>query len=145
MTGLCSGAKADFVRALGAEEVVDYTTTDVLTQGTRYDGIIDTAGNRPLAALRRITTPAGSVVLVGGEGGGALLGGVSRTMAAGMLDRFTRQHLVGLFSRERTEDLDELARLLADGTLRPAIDTVHPLEGTADKSAFERPLPVLQG
>lgn len=132
VTGVCSGGKAGLVRELGAEEVVDYTSTDVLTQGTQYDVIIDTAGNRPLSALRRILTPTGAVVLVGGEAGGALAGGIQRTMAAGMLDRFTRQGLVGLFARERTEDLRELAGLLEDGSLRPVIDTVYPLERTAE-------------
>lgn len=132
VTGLCSGGKAAFVGALGAEEVIDYATTDILALGRQYDAIIDTAGNRPLGGLRRILSPAGTLVLVGGEGGGALLGGVQRTVAAGLLDRFTRQRLVGLFARERTDDLRELARLVAAGALHPAIDTVYPLERTAD-------------
>lgn len=131
VTGVCSGPKAELVRSLGAQEVVDYTTTDILTLGRVYDAIIDTAGNRPLTALRSILSPTGSVVLVGGESGGPLLGGIQRTAAAGMLDRFSRQRLVGLISRERPEDLRELARLLSDGSFRPVIDTVYPLEETA--------------
>jgi NADPH:quinone reductase-like Zn-dependent oxidoreductase len=131
VTGLCSGAKADLVRGLGAERVVDYTTTDVLADGIRYDAIVDTAGNRPLSALRRILAPEGAAVLVGGEAGGAIAGGIQRTVAAGLLDRFTRQRLVGLIAKERKEDLEELARLLSDGTVRPVLDTVFPLEETA--------------
>ena len=131
VTGVCSGPKAELVRSLGAQEVVDYTTTDILTLGRVYDAIIDTAGNRSLTALRSILSPAGSVVLVGGESGGPLLGGIQRTTAAGKLDRFSRQRLVGLISRERPEDLRELARLLGDGAFRPVIDTVYALEETA--------------
>ncbi|MGH1550055.1 NAD(P)-dependent alcohol dehydrogenase [Leifsonia poae] len=132
VTGVCSGPKADLVRSLGVEEVVDYTTMDILTSGRRFDAIIDTAGNRPLSALRRILSPTGTVVLVGGEAGGPLLGGIQRTMVASLLDRFTRQHLVGLIAHERQQDLETLAGLLADGTLRPVIDTVYPLEQTAE-------------
>lgn len=132
VTGVCSGGKADLVRTLGAERVVDYTTTDVLGEGVRYDAILDTAGNRPLSALRRILAPEGTLVLVGGEAGGSFAGGIQRTVAAGMLDRFTRQHLVGLIAHERTDDLRALAALLADGSLRPVLDTVYPLERTAD-------------
>ncbi len=132
VTGVCSGPKAPLVRELGAVEVLDYTTTDVLALGRIYDAIIDTAGNRPLAALRRILSPTGSVVLVGGESGGALLGGIQRTFGAALLDRFTQQQLVGLMARERTDDLRELAALAAEGTLRPVIDAVYPLERTAE-------------
>ncbi|MGN7799576.1 NAD(P)-dependent alcohol dehydrogenase [Leifsonia sp. 22587] len=132
VTGVCSGPKAPLVRELGAVDVLDYTTTDVLTLGRIYDVIIDTAGNRPLSALRRILASTGSVVLVGGESGGPLLGGIQRTLGAALLDRFARQHLVGLVARDRAEDLRELAALVADGTLRPVIDTAYPLERTAE-------------
>lgn len=131
VTGVCSAAKAELVRGLGADRVVDYATTDVLAEGIRYDAIIDTAGNRPLSRLRRILTPDGAVVLVGGEAGGALVGGIQRTAAAALLDRFTAQRLVGLVSKERTEDLRELGALLASGAVRPVLDAVHPLEDTA--------------
>jgi NADPH:quinone reductase-like Zn-dependent oxidoreductase len=130
--GVCSGSKAALVRELGADEVIDYTTTDILASGRRFDAIVDTAGNRPLSALRRILAPTGTVVLVGGEAGGAVLGGIQRTMWATLLDRFTRQRLVGLIARERQQDLEALAALLADGSLRPAIDTVYPLERTSE-------------
>jgi NADPH:quinone reductase-like Zn-dependent oxidoreductase len=132
VTGVCSGPKAELVRELGAQAVIDYTTTDVLTLGQTYDAIIDTAGNRPLSALRRILTPAGAIVLVGGEAGGPLLGGIQRTVAAGMLDRFSRQRLVGLIAHERVEDLRELTAMVGDGSLRPVIDTVFPLQDAAD-------------
>jgi NADPH:quinone reductase-like Zn-dependent oxidoreductase len=71
VTALCSGGKAEFVRSLGADDVVDYTTGD--PTGT-YDVLVDTAGNRPLRRLRDLLVPKGTMVLVGGEGGGRLLG-----------------------------------------------------------------------
>lgn len=131
VTGVCSRAKAELVLGLGAERVVDYATTDVLTEGTRYDAIIDTAGNRPLHRLRRILEPDGAVVLVGGEAGGAFIGGIQRTAAAALLDRFARQRLVGLVAKERMEDLRALGALLASGGIHPVLDTAYALEDTA--------------
>lgn len=132
VTGVCSGGKAALVRELGAVDVLDYTVTDVLTLGRVWDAIIDTAGNRPLAALRRILAPVGSLVLVGGEKGGPVLGGLERVAAVGMMNATTKQTLVGLFARERAADLQQLADLIAAGSLRPVIDTVYPLERIAE-------------
>ena len=129
VAGVCSGPKAEFVRDLGAAEVIDYTTTDVLALPRLWDAIIDTAGDRPLGALRRILGPTGSLVIVGGAGG-RVLGGTDRIAAAALRNGFTRQRLVGLFSRENAADLAELAALVSAGSLRPRLDGVHPLEET---------------
>lgn len=130
VTGVCSGPKTAFVRGLGASETVDYTTTDVLALPRVWDAIIDTAGDRPLAALRRILAPAGALVLVGGTGG-RLLGGTDRIAAAAVRNAFARQRLVGLLSRDTAADLTEVARLVAAGALRPSLDAVYDLEETA--------------
>ncbi|WP_326586171.1 hypothetical protein [Streptomyces sp. NBC_01294] len=51
--GVCSGAKADLVRSIGADEVLDYAHTDPTDGSRRYDLILDIAGNRPVSRLRR--------------------------------------------------------------------------------------------
>jgi NADPH:quinone reductase-like Zn-dependent oxidoreductase len=132
VTGVCSGAKAELVRKLGASEVIDYTVDDVTASTERWDAIIDTAGNRRLSRLRRILTPVGKLVIVGGESGGSLLGGMGRVVLAGVLNAFTKQALAGLTSKENATDLAELARLVEAGSLDPAIDTVYPLAQAAD-------------
>jgi NADPH:quinone reductase-like Zn-dependent oxidoreductase len=131
VTGVCSGAKADFVRTLGATEVVDYAHTDVTAVDRRWDVIIDTAGNRSLSRLRRVLTPAGTLVLVGGESGGAILGGMERVVAALVVNSFTKQRLRGLTSRENAADLAVLAAHADSGAISPAIDTVFPLAEAA--------------
>ncbi|MBN9629625.1 MAG: NAD(P)-dependent alcohol dehydrogenase [Actinobacteria bacterium] len=135
VTGVCSGGKHDLVRKLGATETIDYTTTDVLGLGRIWDAIIDIAGNRPLNLLRRSLAPEGALVLVGGESGGSILGGTERIAAAGLRNATTRQRLIGLLSRERAEHLTELSHLIESGAVRPIIDTVYPLERTAEAVA----------
>lgn len=132
VTGVCSGPKTALVRELGAADAIDYTTTDPLGLGRVWDAIIDTAGNRPLRALRASLAPAGALVLVGGEAGGSILGGTERIAAAGLRNTTSRQRLVGLMARERQEDLLELARLYGEGAFHPVIDTVYPLERTGE-------------
>jgi NADPH:quinone reductase-like Zn-dependent oxidoreductase len=82
VTGVCSTSKADLVRAIGADEVIDYTQED-FTDGTRrFDLILDTAGRRQLSRLRRVLAPRGTLVIVGGEGGDRWLGGFQRQIFA---------------------------------------------------------------
>ncbi len=132
VTGVCSGAKVDLVRTLGAHEVIDYTRED-FTDGTRrWDLVLDTAGNRPLHRLRRALTPAGALVIVGGEGGGRFTGGFGRSLRAPLLSLFLRQKLAGLVSVERAEDLRQLARLIEEGRLMPVVERTYPLHEAAE-------------
>lgn len=132
VTGVCSPAKADFVRSLGAEHVLDHTRDDFADGTRRYDLILDLGGNPGVLRLRRALTPTGTAVLIGGEEGGRFTGGLGRQLRALMLTRFSGQRLTTLLCRERYEDLDELARLIQAGVLTPALDGVYPLERVAN-------------
>ncbi|AHH95573.1 NAD(P)-dependent alcohol dehydrogenase [Kutzneria albida] len=124
VTGVCSTGKVDLVRSIGADEVVDYTREDFTG---RYDLVLDTAGNRPLPRLRRALTPKGTLVIVGGEGGGRLFGGVDRVLRAALLNPFVGQRLLGLVAAERAADLQSLRRLVESGAVTPVLDRTFPL------------------
>ena len=127
VTGVASGAKTDLVRGLGATRVIDYTREDIDADGTRYDLIVDLAGNRPLAQLRRSLAPAGTLVIAGGENGGRWLGGTQRQLAAIARSPFVDQRLTALLSRENSEDLATLSNLVEQGLLRPALERTYAL------------------
>ncbi len=82
VTGVSSAEKVDLVRSLGADHVIDYTRTDITDDGKRYDVVLDIGGNRPLSQLRRVLTGDGTLVIVGGEGGGRWTGGIHRQLGA---------------------------------------------------------------
>jgi NADPH:quinone reductase-like Zn-dependent oxidoreductase len=127
VTGVASTTQAGLVRSIGADEVIDYTRADV-TDGTRqWDLIIDTAGRRSLSALRRALTPTGTLVIVGGEGGGRLMGGFLRNLRAPLVSRFVSQRLQMLASKERLDDLQTLRELLEAGKLVPDVGPSYPL------------------
>jgi NADPH:quinone reductase-like Zn-dependent oxidoreductase len=127
VTGVCSTSKAELVRAIGAEEVIDYTRED-FTDGThQFDLILDTAGRRSLGQLRRALPPQGTLVIVGGEGGDRWLGGFQRQIFAPVRSLMTEQKLMGLISKERQQDLLTLKDLIEAGKLTPVIDRSYPL------------------
>src|SRR5207237_281404 len=70
VTGVCSTTKTELVRSIGADHVIDYTREDFADGRNRYDVILDIAGNRSLSQLRRALALEGTLVIVGGEGGG---------------------------------------------------------------------------
>jgi NADPH:quinone reductase-like Zn-dependent oxidoreductase len=127
VTGVSSTAKTDLVRSLGAEEVLDYTRDDVTDGSRRYDVVLDIGGSRPLSALRRALQPDGTLVIMGGEGGPRWGMGIERQVQALLLSPFTKQTLGSLLSLPKPEDLQQLADLLAAGTIRAVVDRTFPL------------------
>ena len=124
---MCSPTKLDLVRSLGADHVIDYAREDFADQAHRYDLILDTGGRRSLSHLRRALAPRGTLVIVGGEGGGRLTGGFERQLRAVLLSAFCRQQLRSLTAVERREDLLFLMDVIEAGKLTPVIDRTYPL------------------
>jgi NADPH:quinone reductase-like Zn-dependent oxidoreductase len=127
VTGVCSTAKLDLVRSLGADHVLDYSRDDFAATGHRYDLIVDIAGNPSPTRLRRALTPSGTAAIVGGEEGGSLTGGMDRQIRALTLSLFVGQRLTGVLCKERTADLERLAELIEAGKVTPSIDRTYPL------------------
>jgi NADPH:quinone reductase-like Zn-dependent oxidoreductase len=132
VTGVCSAAKVDLVRSLGADEVIDYTQGDFTRSPQRYDLVLDIGGNRRVSQLRRLLTASGTLVFVGGEGGDRWTGGMGRQLGAALLSVFSAQRLVTFICRETSADLTTLAGLLEEGRLRPMIDRTCPLSGVPE-------------
>ena len=121
VTGVASTGKLDAVRALGADHVMDYTRQDIDDGDTRYDLIVDTGGRNALSRLRRALTPRGTLVIVGGEDGDSLTGGIGRQLRAALLSPFVTQRLTFFVSDESLDSLRELAEHLSEGTVTAAI------------------------
>src|SRR5919197_1803146 len=133
VTGVCSTSKADLVLSIGAHDVIDYTREDFTDGSRRWDVIVDTAGRRPLSQLRRALAPKGTLVVVGGDGGGRWTGGFFRGVLRGpLLSLFVGQRLRGLNSKQRRADLQALVELIDDGKLTPVIDRTYPLSEAPD-------------
>ncbi len=122
---------AAHTRYLGADHVIDYTTTDFTSTDRRYDVILDNVEAQPLADVRRALTPTGTLIPNSGRGG-RWLGPLGRIVKARVLSGFTRQQLKPLVSVAKRQDLLTLADLLATGQVTPVIDRTYPLDEAAD-------------
>jgi NADPH:quinone reductase-like Zn-dependent oxidoreductase len=133
VTGVASTSKLDLVRSIGADDVIDYTRDD-FTDGSRtWDVIVDTAGRRPLRELRRALTPKGTLVIVGGDGGGPWTGGFFKGMLRGpILSMFVDQKLGWISAKTTKEDLQALSELIEAGKVTPVIDRTYDLVEAAD-------------
>ena len=116
VTGVTSTGNIDLVRSLGADHVVDYTTTDVVRSGRRYDLILDTVGNRSVPDLRRALAGGGKAAVIGFTSVAKLIG---LALRGGKDIAMVQAHVT-------TKDLAHLSELIESGTLRPAIDRRYP-------------------
>ena len=127
VTGVCSTTKVDLVRSIGADDVIDYTRDDFAEMGRRYDLILDIAGARAVSHLRRALGSRGTLVIVGGEGGGRWFGGIDRQLRASMLSPLVSQKLGTFVARQNREKLIVLKELIEAGKVTPVIGKTYPL------------------
>jgi len=127
VTGVCSTPNVGMVASIGADQVVDYTQQDFTQTGQRYDLLVDMAGSRTLAEHRRILTPKGILVAVGGPDNGQWIGPVIGLAKILMLSAVVSQTMTPMLARQRTDDLAVLRELLEDGKVTPVIDRTYPL------------------
>lgn len=117
VTGVSSGANADFVRSLGADAVIDYTKTDFATRDERYDVIMDTTGTVPIARSKGALKRGGRILVVSGG-----LGDMLRAPFT-----FGARVVAGPASEDPAH-LPLLAKLAEAGEYKPAIDATYPFE-----------------
>ncbi|GGN08932.1 NADPH:quinone reductase [Lentzea pudingi] len=134
VTGVCSTRNVEQVRAVGADHVVDYRTTDFTRSGQRYDVVFDLVGNRSMGELRALLTEDGTLVLSGGGSftGGVLFGPYRLIIQGKLLASFSRQRLVVLEAKPSKENLAALRELAESGQLVPVIERTYPLTDVPD-------------
>ena len=126
VTGVCSTRNVDMVSSIGADHVIDYTRDDFTRGGRRYDLMLDLIGNHPLSSCRRVLTPGGTFVMLGGQSG-RWIRPMDRVLGTLLLSRFVRQRLVLGRAVWSHEDLLLMAQLMAAGQVSTVIDRTYPL------------------
>lgn len=131
VVGVCSRRNVELVRSLGAEEVVDYTTTDFTDTADRYDLILDVVSTRPLSRMRKILSAEGRIVIAGAVHKGRLMG-MGRQIRAALTSPFTGGSVRIVMAGPKRDDLEHLTSLVESGALRPVIDTVYDFADAPD-------------
>lgn len=132
VTAVDGPAKLDFLRSIGADEVVDYTRDDFTRLGARYHFVFDVPGSRPFSEIRRALEPDGRYVPIGHEHfartGRRLFGLLPHFVWIMVLSRFVKQlRGPGLPAPSRTEAMATLAELVTAGKIVPPLDSTYPL------------------
>ncbi len=131
VTGVCSSAKVDLVRSLGADHVIDYEHDDVTAGDTRYDLIVDMVSSSSLSQLRSVLTEHGTLVVGGVEDMGKWLG-MGRQLRAVTLSPFVGQRLAMFVSKEHFSGLERLRELIERGEVTPVVERTFPLAEAPD-------------
>jgi NADPH:quinone reductase-like Zn-dependent oxidoreductase len=132
VTGVASTSKTDLVASLGAHHVIDYTQDDFTDGSHLYDVVLDIGGMTSLARLRHALRPNGTLVIVGGEGGGGWSPGMGRQLKAAAMSPFVSQQLTSILNKEHYSGLDRLAELAAKGAVTPPIERSYALADVPD-------------
>ena len=127
VTGVCSTRNTQLVGSIGADHVIDYTREDFTRGSQHYDLIVDTVGNRSLSELRRVLTPAGTVVSVGGPSNGEWIGPLTGLIKAMLYSPLVSQKFTFMLAELNQKDLEVLRELMQTGKLTPVIDRRYPL------------------
>ncbi len=127
VTGVGNTPQLDLIQSIGADDVIDYTLEDFTKMGRRWDVVIETAGGRPISELRQALTPRGTLVIVGGEGGGKWVGKAGRMVWAPALSPFVRQKLTTLVVKHNGADLFVLKDLIEARKVMPVVGKTYQL------------------
>jgi NADPH:quinone reductase-like Zn-dependent oxidoreductase len=126
VTGVASAGKLDFVRSLGADEVIDYRAVDYTRPREPYDWILDVSAHRPVVAWRHAVRPGGVYAALGGESAAWF----ARALVEGPAVSLARHRHMGMMLHWKpfaAGDVETLKQLVAAGDLSPAIDRRYPL------------------
>lgn len=135
VSGVCSGRNVDMVRSLGADRVFNYKEEDYTQSGQEFDLIVDMIGNHSALENRKVLTPTGRLVIVGGEKGD-WIGPLLTPIKAALVNPFVDQELTSFTASMTQQDLEVLANMMADGQLRSVIDQRYPLKDIREAMAY---------
>ena len=131
VTAVCSTAKVDQARELGADRVVDYTKEDFTRLGIRHELMLDVVGSRPFRQFKRVLTPDATVVVVGGPMNSGL-GPLPHLAATFVSGRLRSQRAKFFIAKATRDQLSFLGELLASGKVRSVVERRYELTETRE-------------
>jgi NADPH:quinone reductase-like Zn-dependent oxidoreductase len=123
VTGVCSTANIAYVRGIGADEVIDYKTTDWRRLGLTFDVILDASGTSTFGSVRRSLSPTGFYLNTFPRPG--------MFLSSKVVGLISRQHSIPFMLKTDAKQLQELARLAERRVLVPRVAKTVRLEGVA--------------
>jgi len=138
VTGVCSGRNVDLVKSLGADRVIDYTKEDFTTSDQKYDVILDNVANHSFSEYRKVLTPNGKLVMIGGGSANeqGWVGKMMKPLKALALKPFVSQQMGMMMAEMNQSDLQYFAEMMQSGKLKPVIDRTYKLSEIQQAIAY---------
>lgn len=128
VTAVCSTANIEMVASLGADNVIDYTKTDIIHIDEHFDIIFETVNKAPISKLKGLLRKNGTLIL-----SSAML----KEMIQGSLISLTSDKKVMLGEAKVTaDDMNFLKELVESGKINPVIDRTYPFGQIAEAHAY---------
>lgn len=127
VTAVCSAANSEWVKQLGADQVVDYTTTDFTSLDQKFDIILDAVAKSKPGKCRKIMKPAARFVSTIPTPG---------ILLRQALNAFFRKKVFGIMCKPGVKDLEVLKKLAEEGRLKPVLDKTYPLHEASLAHAY---------
>jgi NADPH:quinone reductase-like Zn-dependent oxidoreductase len=128
VTGVCSTSKIEYVRSLGADQVIDYTREDFTKTDQTYDVILDTIGKSSVLRSRRSLEKEGFYLFT--------TFGLPKLFPILWLTLTSSQKVIIGLVEESSEDLIFLKELIEEGKIKSVIDRRYPLEQAAEAHRY---------
>jgi NADPH:quinone reductase-like Zn-dependent oxidoreductase len=120
VTAVCSTGNLEMVKSLGADEVIDYTKTDLNEIKDRYDVVFESVDKTSIEEIVKLCKPEGILIL-------------SAVMPSGILKalRISKKNKIKLLMGQvavTAEDMEFIKERVEKGDLKPVVDKIYPLE-----------------
>jgi len=135
VTAVTHTRNLDFVRSLGADDVIDYTREDFADGNARYDLIIDCHATRALRRCRRMLTPDGTYLAIGAPFTG-MMDLVALLLKCALLSKVRHRKVRMVMAKRNPDDLVAVMQLVKDRKVVPAIDRRFPLDDIREAIAY---------
>jgi len=133
VTGVCSTANLEWVKSLGAGQVIDYTREDFIENSKTYDIIFDTVGKCSFSKSKDSLTDEG-IYLTTVPTPVIMLQALWTARSGGKKVKFVAAGLRP--AKEKIKDLVFLTELIEAGKVKPVIDRCYPLEQIAEAHSY---------
>lgn len=128
VTGVCGTNRVDFVKALGADKVIDYTKEDFTNNGEKYDIILDVLGRTGFSKCKNSLTENGKYVLVSFK--------VKQLLQMMWTSIFSSKKVICVLSPQRPEDLLTVSKMIEEGKIKSILDKTFPKEHAAEAHRY---------
>lgn len=128
VTGVCGTPRVAFVKALGADKVIDYTKEDFTQSGETYDLIVDILGKCSFARCKHALKPNGRVLYASFH--------MKQLFQMLWTSKFGGRKVICALSTETRDDLLLIRELVETGKLKAVIDRCFPLEQAANAHRY---------